>query len=212
MCVWITCLFLWCPWNSKAKHITLKKMIVSMIQTWQWTIIQGSYWLLGEINWSCTFQEFQIKSPFLQLSLHKIPHFSYSVFVISALVQGHSQVNPMFPLAAPTCSQAYHNHSHGTLVAVIRDSSYSEGRPECPAMVQYSPDIDASTMFILHILSDTPGGFQRLKSILLMNTLKWFNSSTNVYIIQRKNWNETGQRLTSCTAGNQLLHEISLMT
>ena len=34
-----------------------------------------------------------------------------------------------------TCSQTYHNHSHGTLVPVIRDPSYAEGRPECPPSV-----------------------------------------------------------------------------
>jgi len=68
----------------------------------------------------------------------------------------------------PRCSQTYHNHSHGTPVPVIRDPSYSERRPECPPKVWYSPEIDASK-FTLHILSDTPGGFQRLKYILLMS-------------------------------------------
>jgi len=34
-------------------------------------------------------------------------------------------------------------------------------------MVSYSPEIDASK-FTLHILSDTPGGFQSLKYIVLM--------------------------------------------
>jgi len=47
--------------------------------------------------------------------------------------------------------------------------SYSEGRQECPPSVWYSPEIDASK-FTLHILSDTPGGFQWLKYILLMQT------------------------------------------
>jgi len=45
--------------------------------------------------------------------------------------------------------------------------SYSEGRQECPPRVWYSPEIDASK-FTLHILSDTPGGLQWLKYILLM--------------------------------------------
>jgi len=45
--------------------------------------------------------------------------------------------------------------------------SYSEDRQECPPRVWYSPEIDASK-FTLHILSDTPGGFQWLKHILLM--------------------------------------------
>jgi len=68
---------------------------------------------------------------------------------------------------APTCSQTYHNQSHGTPVPVIRDPSYSRGRPECPPNVWYSPQIDASK-FTLHILSDTPGGSHWLKYILLM--------------------------------------------
>jgi len=67
----------------------------------------------------------------------------------------------------PSCTQTYHNHFHGTPVPVIRDPSYSEGQPECPPSVYYSPEIDTSK-FILHILSDTPGGFQWLKYILLM--------------------------------------------
>jgi len=81
-----------------------------------------------------------------------------------------SQVLPGAPKVlsgAPRCSQIYHNHSHGTPVPVIRDPSYSEGRPECPPRVWYSPEIGASK-FTLHILSDTPGGFQWLKYILLM--------------------------------------------
>jgi len=72
-----------------------------------------------------------------------------------------SQVLPGAPkvlFSAPRCSQTYHNHSHGTPEPVIRDSSYSEGRLECPPRVRYSPGIE--TKFTLHILSDTPGGFQ----------------------------------------------------
>jgi len=45
--------------------------------------------------------------------------------------------------------------------------SYSDGQQECPPRVSYSPAIDASK-FTLHILSDTPGGFQWPKYILLM--------------------------------------------
>ena len=75
---------------------------------------------------------------------------------------------------APRCSHTYHNHSHVTLVTDIRDPSHSDGRPECPPRVWYSPDIDPSK-FSLHILSDTPGVFQWLKYILLMQpyTLPW---------------------------------------
>ena len=73
---------------------------------------------------------------------------------------------------APKCSQTSHNHSYGTPVPVIRDPSYSEGQPECPPMVWYSPEIDTSK-FTLHILSDTPGGSQWLKYILLMYMWAW---------------------------------------
>jgi len=68
---------------------------------------------------------------------------------------------------APRCSQTHHNHSDGTSVPVIWDLSYSEGRPECAPKLWYFPEIDASK-FTLHILSDTPGGFQWLKYILRM--------------------------------------------
>jgi len=50
---------------------------------------------------------------------------------------------------------------------VVGAPSYSEGRQECPPRVWYSPEIDTSK-FTLHILSDTPGGFQWLKYIVLM--------------------------------------------
>ena len=76
--------------------------------------------------------------------------------------------------SALRCSQTYHNHSHGTPVPVIRYLSYSEGRPQCPPIVWYSPEIDVSK-FTLHILSDTSGGFQRLKYILLMLHF-WYTS------------------------------------
>jgi len=82
-----------------------------------------------------------------------------------------SQVLPGAPKVlsgTPRYSQTYHNHSHGTPVPVIRDSSYSEGRPECPPRVWYSSNIDASK-FTLHIYSDTAWGFQWLKYILLMS-------------------------------------------
>jgi len=81
-----------------------------------------------------------------------------------------SQVLPGAPnvlSGAPRCSQSYHNHSHGTPVPVIWDPSYSEGQPEYPPRVWYSPEIDAYT-FTLYILSDPPGGSRWLKYILLM--------------------------------------------
>jgi len=68
---------------------------------------------------------------------------------------------------SPRCSQTFHNHSHGAPILVIRDPTYSECRPECPLWVWFSPEIDASK-FTLRLLSDTPGGSQWLKYILLM--------------------------------------------
>jgi len=67
------------------------------------------------------------------------------------------------------CSQTSHNRSHGAPVPVSRDPSYSNGRPECPPWVWFSPEIDASK-FTLRFLSDTPGGSQWLKYIVLMSS------------------------------------------
>ena len=83
---------------------------------------------------------------------------------------------------SPRCSQTYHNRSHGAPIPVIRDSSYSEGRLQCPPRVWFSPQIDASKI-TLRLLSHTPGGSQWLKYILLMLTmvleqhasLEWFH-------------------------------------
>jgi len=76
----------------------------------------------------------------------------------------------------PRYSQTFHDRSHGAVVQVISDTSYSEGRSECPPRVWYSPEIDASK-FTLHILSETPGGSQRPKYIVLMG-----NQRQAVYI------------------------------
>jgi len=83
----------------------------------------------------------------------------------------------------PKCSKTYHNHSHGTPVWVIRNPIYFEGRQEWAPRVWYSPEIDASK-FTLHILSDTPEGFQWLKSIFQMqcNCLLYF---TYIYTLSR---------------------------
>jgi len=75
--------------------------------------------------------------------------------------------SPKVLSSAPRCSQTYHNYFYGTPVQVIRDPSDSEGGPEWPLMAWYSPEIGASK-FTLHILSDTLGGFQWSKYILLM--------------------------------------------
>jgi len=63
----------------------------------------------------------------------------------------------------PDCSTVI----RGAPRLVFGTPSYSEGQQECPPRVWYSPEIDASK-FTLHILPDTPGGFQWLKYILLM--------------------------------------------
>ena len=55
----------------------------------------------------------------------------------------------------------------GPLKLVPGAHSDSVRRQECPPRVCYCPEIDASN-FTLHILSDTPGGSQWLKYILLM--------------------------------------------
>ena len=85
---------------------------------------------------------------------------------------------------APRCSQTYHNHSHVPPAPVIRDLSYSEGRPQCPPRGRYSPEIDSSK-FTLHILLDTPGGFQWLKYILLMpQRVGWMRKNKSFWKLQ----------------------------
>jgi len=74
--------------------------------------------------------------------------------------------------------------------------SYSEGRQECPPRVWYSPAIDASK-FTLHILSDTPGGFQWLKYILLMNGSRKPPASCLQPSAKRPNWHRAKSRANS---------------
>jgi len=78
-------------------------------------------------------------------------------------------------------SQTYHIHSHGTSVPVIRDPSYTEGQQECPPRVWYSPEIEVSK-FSLHILSDTPGGSQWLKYIVLM-MYQWLHWAEEWFVL-----------------------------
>jgi len=114
-------------------------------------IIRGGYSYC-----SCTSGESQITPAVLQMNIHKD--------------QAALRVSLEFPHwlgDSPRCSQTFHKRSHGVPLPVIRDPSYSEGQPEYPSKVWYSPEIDASK-FTLHIVSDAPGGSQRLKSILLM--------------------------------------------
>jgi len=111
------------------------------------------------------------------MNIHKNPGNSQSWFVISALVWRHSQVHPKFSLAdqraprlitiTPIVLLYQSSEIPVTPVLLIRDPSYSQGLPEYPPRIWYSPEIDASK-FTLHILSDTPGVFQRLQYILLM--------------------------------------------
>jgi len=73
-------------------------------------------------------------------------------------------------LALPVLSAAPPTAPRLVVVAprlVSGTPTHSEGQQECPPRVQYTPEIDASK-FTLHILSDTPEGFQWLKYILLM--------------------------------------------
>ena len=69
--------------------------------------------------------------------------------------------------SASTCSQTYDNHSDGTHGPMVRDHRHCEGWLECPPRVRYSPEIDLCK-FILHLLSDTPGGSRWPVYILLM--------------------------------------------
>jgi len=69
--------------------------------------------------------------------------------------------------SASWCSHTYHTRYQSTPEEVIRNPRYSESRPECPPGVWYSPQINASK-FTLQIVSDSPGGFQWLKYILLI--------------------------------------------
>jgi len=74
---------------------------------------------------------------------------------------------PKHPSGDPMCFLSYRNHSHGSSVPVIWNPSYSQGWPECPPWIIYSPEIDASK-FTLDILSDNIRVSQWLKYVLLM--------------------------------------------
>jgi len=78
----------------------------------------------------------------------------------------------------------------GTPVLVIRHPSYSQRWPECPLRVQFSPPIDVSKV-THHILSDTPGGSQWLKYILLM-------LQCNIWIIRPFFCAPSGQASSYC--------------
>jgi len=106
------------------------------------------------------------------MNIHTNRGISQSLFAIPALVHRHSQVHPKFAPALWRASKLFtitpivllyqSSEIPVTPVPVVRDPSYSEGLPECPPRVWYSPEIDTSK-FTLHILSDTPGVFQTMK-------------------------------------------------
>jgi len=102
--------------------------------------------------------------------------------VLQGLARAVPDFSPILPCCpkvlsgSPRCFQTNHHHSHGTPVPVIRDRSDCEGRPECSPTVWSSLEIDASKI-TLHILSDTPRGFQWLEYILLMSHSAPYNTS-----------------------------------
>jgi len=114
-------------------------------------IIRGGYSYC-----SCTSRESQITLAVLGMNIHQ-----------NATSLKVSLGFPHWLGNSPRCSRSFHNRSHGAPVPAIRDPSSSEGRLECPPRAWYSPE-NVTSKFTLHILSDTPGGSQRLKYILLM--------------------------------------------
>jgi len=82
--------------------------------------------------------------------------FSQTALLWFEVLPDLSPALPVLSLALP-----------GAPSPVVGTPSYSEGWQKCHPRVWYSPEIDASK-FTLHILSDTSGGFQCLKYILLM--------------------------------------------
>ena len=93
---------------------------------------------------------------------------------------------PKVVSSSPTCSQTYSNISPCTAVPVIRYSSYSEGRPECPPRVWYSLESDIS-QFTFHILSDTAGVCLGLKYMVVMCT-QWMQCSVNAVLGECCTW------------------------
>jgi len=86
---------------------------------------------------------------------------------------------PRLVAGAPRCVAGAPRCVAGAPRLFVSAPSYSEDQQECPPRVWYSPEIDASK-FTLHILSDTPGGFQWLKYILLLNMWWQFRTSTMI--------------------------------
>jgi len=110
-----------------------------------WTISTG-------YDFQVHLQRSQIRCCFAQTALLWIE-------VLPEMSQALPDLSPALPVALRLVV--------GAPKLVVGAPSYSEGRQECPPTVRYSPEIDASK-FSLHILSDTPGGFQWQKYVLLM--------------------------------------------
>jgi len=101
------------------------------------------------------------------------------------------KVPPDMSLVLPELSPAL----PGARRIVVGPPSYSEGRQEFPPRVWYSHEIDSSK-FTLHILSDTPGGFQWLKYILLIFEAPWeLTSKHRVKQTQNVLWSVIGRIL-----------------
>jgi len=100
-----------------------------------------------------------------------LPDLSPELPGLLLALPGLSPILPGVSPALPGLSLSLSGPSRLVVVAprlVTGTPSYFEGRQKCPPWVSYSPAIDASK-FTLHILSDTPGGFQWLRYILLMD-------------------------------------------
>jgi len=134
-------------------------------------------------------------------------HHTWRVFLLLVYIQISPAVHRVIILKNPAslrvslgfphwlgdnlmCLQTSHKRSHGAPVPVIRDSSYSDGRPECPPRVWFSPAIDASK-FTLRLLSDTPGGSKWLKYILLMSHHTLFTKDSTCFNIFLLSWATT---------------------
>jgi len=84
------------PYSRKAKNTMLKKMIASMIQKWQETIIHTLYLVFRDINSSCSFRDSQIMPAVRWMNIDDKLDISQRLLVIPVLVWRHPQVHPKF--------------------------------------------------------------------------------------------------------------------
>jgi len=115
-----------------------------------------SYWPSSVINLSYTFWDVSDitcspRNPCSEAPRH-LSQFPPNYYIGLVTHRGSLKVLSH----APTCSEIFHNCSHGMPLQVISDSRYSQSGAECPPTVWFSPEIDASKLAI-HIPSDTPG-------------------------------------------------------